>query len=380
MQRDKISVIVPVYNVEAYLSKCIESIIHQTYQNLEILLIDDGSTDGSGPICDAFAEKDARITVIHKKNGGLSDARNTGINHSSGEYLAFVDSDDSLDLHMLEKLYAALKEHDADISICDFCRVDSDGNNYEDGQSNFHTCAGLATGKEVIQRLFEGDYTYYTVAWNKLYKREIFKNIRYPYGRLNEDEFVVHRIFGACKKVVCLNDQLYYYLQRPDGIMGILNSGSRKHRFFNRADALLDRSEYLDSIGMPEYASEAYARCVFLFLRICDTEVDEKNNGCRRQSKVKLAKNRNKQNSSVQTNSAQTNSAHTNSAQTNSAQINSTQNRKDLNKKIKVLRRKLLRSFGLSKYAKGSQRIRLLAVCMVPHLYLFCNKLKEKIR
>lgn len=262
-----ISVIVPVFNVEKYLENCVTSIINQTYANLEILLIDDGSTDRSGALCDQYAGKDSRIQVIHKTNGGLSDARNVGIDHSHGNYLVFVDSDDLIHATMVERLYHALKEQDAEISLCNWVSVD------ERYQPLFTDHASpikdeVLTGEQAIKKLFMANGYYYVVAWNKLYKASLFNDVRFIYGRVNEDEFIVHRLFGQCKSIVCIQDELYYYLQRSDSIMGrIRNSINAEHDIII-AEIMLDRMAYLKTIGLKSYAAEAYQKAAWKYLKI----------------------------------------------------------------------------------------------------------------
>lgn len=191
MQHEILSVIVPVYNVAPYLERCIKSIINQSYQNLEIILIDDGSTDNSGTICDAWAEKDERIMVIHKKNGGLSDARNVGLKVASGAYITFVDSDDWLNLNMYEKLMKIGMAQNCDIVMCNFQKI-SDENSISicnnDYKIEFYdTISALkALITEQIQQ----------VVWNKIYKKELLNGIYFESGRFHEDEFWSYKIIG----------------------------------------------------------------------------------------------------------------------------------------------------------------------------------------
>lgn len=214
-----ISVIVPVYKVEEYLNKCVDSILTQTYRKLEIILVDDGSPDNCPTICDEYAKCDRRVIVIHKENGGLSDARNAGIEIARGEYIGFVDSDDCILPDMYEKLYNALKMNDADMSICNYLKVDKNGSvRYSDRKSHMKT--EVITPKEAMEKLFEEHIGCYVTVWNKLYNRNILENLRFEKGRLHEDEFFVHHAFGKCKKIACIEDGCYLYLQRNDSIMG----------------------------------------------------------------------------------------------------------------------------------------------------------------
>lgn len=219
MDDELISIIVPVYNTEKYIERCIDSIINQTYSNIEIILIDDGTLDKSGEICDLYVNKDKRIRVIHKKNGGLADARNEGIENAKGKYLAFIDSDDYIKNTMIEVLYKNLVKNNADISICDFVQVDENNqmkyNNYSRKEFNM-------ADNSKFENLRNEYYLVTTVQWNKLFRAEIFKNIRYPKGKVNEDEFVVANELYNAKKISYILEPLYYYFQRTDSIMHTL--------------------------------------------------------------------------------------------------------------------------------------------------------------
>ena len=207
-----ISVIVPVYNVEKYLERCVKSIVAQTYKDLEILLIDDGSTDKSGKMCDDFQQTDSRIKVFHKQNGGLSDARNYGIEHSSGEFISFVDSDDYIDEKMLETLHRLITENDADLAVC--------------------SAMDVFEGKEVTQVKEIKDFNLNKVesykymlrgdgipsACNKLYKRQTVGNVRFPVGKLYEDGFFTPQILKKVEKTAVTSKPMYYYFRRADSI------------------------------------------------------------------------------------------------------------------------------------------------------------------
>ncbi|MBR2339971.1 MAG: glycosyltransferase [Clostridia bacterium] len=233
-----ISVIVPVYNVEKYLRKCVDSIIAQTYKNLEIILVDDGSPDNCGAICDEYEEKDGRIKVIHKENGGLSSARNAGLDIASGEYIGFIDSDDFISPRMYERLYDAIKRAGADLCKCDFLRF-SEGQDMEEAIAE-ETLAEerVYCGEDVLDAFSNGGVTFVT-AVNKLYKKELWNDIRFPYGKLHEDEFVAHRIYDKCMSIVSISDCLYYYLQRSESIMHVYNI-----RRLDVVEALCERTEY----------------------------------------------------------------------------------------------------------------------------------------
>lgn len=210
-----ISVIIPVYKVEPYLPKCIESVLHQAYQELEIILVDDGSPDRCGAICDEYAEKDARIRVIHKENGGLSDARNAGMRIATGVYLAFIDSDDWVDGDYFETLYRLLKDNDADLSAISLCSVSDDGS--EVGRSHTGKTI-LLDDSSAMESMFRRD----GLPWcapAKLYKRSLFEGIVYPVGVLMEDKATTYKVFARCKKIVYADLPLYKYLVRQGSIM-----------------------------------------------------------------------------------------------------------------------------------------------------------------
>ncbi len=210
-----ISVIVPVYNVEKYLDQCIESIVRQTYNDLEIILVDDGSTDGSGKICDIWAEKDERIRVLHKDNGGLSDARNAGLDVCGGEYIAFADSDDRIEREMYEVMAAAIESESAD--ICG-CRVVSF--NDKTGETNEIGSDSYIVGKpeEFFEMLYE-DTKFPVSACSKLYRREIWNERRFPTGRVCEDAFVICELIDDVDRLVFVPENLYHYRIRSNSIM-----------------------------------------------------------------------------------------------------------------------------------------------------------------
>lgn len=209
-----ISVIIPVYKVENYLRRCVDSVLAQTYQNMEILLIDDGSPDECPKICEEYAVKDPRIRVVHQENKGLSGARNTGIGQAKGAYLSFLDSDDIYSPYFLESLYRAISAYDADISQCRWEYMH--GDHLKETYRPEAECECL-TGREMLGRLYIQTGAYYVVAWNKLYKKELFKEIRYPEGRIHEDEATTYRLFDLAKKCVLVDNALYGYFVGTGG-------------------------------------------------------------------------------------------------------------------------------------------------------------------
>lgn len=214
MGNDLISIIIPVYKVEEYLEKCIESVLKQTYTNLQIILVDDGSPDNCGKICDEYAKKDSRIEVIHKVNGGLSDARNVGIAKAKGKYIGFVDSDDYIKEDMYEILINLIKEYDADVSICNLYDV-IDGKEYiRNNENGIQEYSRLEILKEVLL-----DKNIQSYAWNKLYKKELFDEIKYPIGKKYEDIGTTFYVFEKCNKIVVTSKPEYYYLKRSDSLV-----------------------------------------------------------------------------------------------------------------------------------------------------------------
>lgn len=209
-----ISIIIPVYKVEKYLEKCIQSVINQTYENLQIILVDDGSPDNCGKICDEYAKKDHRIEVIHKSNGGLSDARNKGLEIAKGEYIGFVDSDDYIEADMYEVLYNLLKQYNADVSICNFYTVSQGKISIKNADNGINEYNRIEILKEILL-----DKNIQSYAWNKLYKKELFDEIKYPIGKKYEDIGTTFFLLEKCNKVVVTGKSEYYYINRQDSIV-----------------------------------------------------------------------------------------------------------------------------------------------------------------
>ena len=212
-----VSVIVPIYKVENVLHYCIDSILNQTYKDFELILVDDGSPDNSGKICYDYAEKDSRIKVIHKKNGGLSDARNVGMAVATGEYISFIDSDDYVSDDFFECLLDIMNKENSDIAECSVVKF------YEDNRfDEFSDDLSVKTydTQDAMSALI-AENQFHQHVWNKLYKTELVKDIPYAVGKLNEDEFWTYQVFGRANKVSKLNKTMYYYFQRNSSIMGV---------------------------------------------------------------------------------------------------------------------------------------------------------------
>ncbi len=214
-----ISVIVPIYNAEKYLEKCLDSIVGQSYRHLEIILVNDGSMDRSGNICDRYAAGDRRIKVIHRENGGLSAARNAGLDIATGEYLGFVDSDDWLEIDMYQFLLDDLLSVGADIAVCGFFHTFDDYEMPNDKSFSYRVLERTDALKLLLKDRVMQNYI-----WCKLYKQELFEGIRMPEGRIFEDAFTQHLIFEKARKVVMHNVPKYHYLQREDSICGRIRS------------------------------------------------------------------------------------------------------------------------------------------------------------
>lgn len=210
----KISIIVPVYKVEKYIHKCVNSILVQTFTDFELILVDDGSPDNCGRICDEYASKDNRIKVIHKKNGGLSDSRNAGLNIASGEYVGFVDSDDYIENDMYQKLINVCNSNEVDISMCG--RYDVSINNEIKSRFSFDG-QKIWSGKEAIGNLLTWN-DIDSSACDKLFKRDIFEELRFPVGKYNEDIYIMVNVLDKINKIVHIGESKYYYFHRPNSI------------------------------------------------------------------------------------------------------------------------------------------------------------------
>ncbi len=264
MSKELISVIVPVYNVEKYMERCIDSIIAQTLKNIEIILVDDGSTDSSGSICDRYAEFDDRIKVIHKENGGLSDARNAGMAIASGKWYSFIDSDDYITENFLEDLYTAAIDNNCRIAVCNMVRI------YEDGETEkFYAPTNSL-------ELLKNDKRYETLkqpsVCNKLFKSDLFDNVIFPKGKYYEDTFVYHILIHRANSAILTGNSGYFYYSRRDSILG---QAKYTERYFDFVEAVYKRVTYLLEHNVDQYAQEA---CLSLYAAVAAAEKNiEKN-------------------------------------------------------------------------------------------------------
>lgn len=261
IMHELISVIVPIYNVEKYIDRCVKSICKQTYKNLDIILVDDGSPDKCGVICDAYASHDSRIVVVHKENGGLSDARNAGLSICQGKYVTFIDSDDYIEHDYIETLYTSLVENQADISIGDYLYETENGlviNSYLNSGKVRILNQKEAIGELCKLKLFSNS------AWGKLYPTEFFSDIRYPKGKIYEDIPVTYRLILKAKRVVFCEKPIYHYIFRLQAI----SKGSFKPQ---RLDALqfVKQMKYDIVQIYPEYkellANREFEECIYIY-------------------------------------------------------------------------------------------------------------------
>lgn len=251
---DLISVIVPVYKVEDYLDRCVQSIVDQTYTNLDIILVDDGSPDRCPQMCDEWAKRDGRIRVIHKENGGLSDARNAGLRVAAGAFVAFVDSDDDVDLQYIEALYRALNDAQADVAECGVLLTDEDGQVLR--ERNCEEESVCLDRIEALRRLILEKGVFQTV-WNKLYRRTVIEGIDFEVGKCHEDDFWTYQVLERVERMVVIKRPLYHYLQRASGIMGEGYSVKRLDGLEARYRRMQDLQKY------PELADLARQNAVF---------------------------------------------------------------------------------------------------------------------
>lgn len=234
-EQSLISVIVPVYNVERSLDRCVRSITEQTYRHLEIILVDDGSPDECPRMCDEWAGQDDRIRVVHKPNGGLSDARNAGLNVMHGDFVAFVDSDDYVEPDYVDSLYVGIA--DADMSVCSIICEDSAGKLRKGSEPITEKRSAVSSEEYLRHALLDWRLV---VACNKLYAASIWNQLRFPVGRVHEDEYVLHQVVSRCKNINVLPDGLYHYVSTDNSIT---HSGF-SIRNLDRLEALVQRLEH----------------------------------------------------------------------------------------------------------------------------------------
>lgn len=265
----KISVIVPIYNVEKYLRQCIDSIINQTYKNLEIILVNDGSPDNCGAICDEYSSKDERIKVIHKKNGGLSDARNVGLEIASGDFISFVDSDDWIDIDTYEIMMNNIIKYNANIAVSNINYVYDEKSKPKYDEENIH----IFNREEAMNELIH-DGLVQAVVWNKIYKKELLDNMQFKVGKLNEDEFFTYKICARAEKIVYIPNILYQYRQRENSIMS--NYSIKR---LDGVEALYERLQFIRKEFPHLYVQDklifCYA-CIYHYQMILRNRINDK--------------------------------------------------------------------------------------------------------
>ena len=268
--RDTISIIVPVYKVEGLLDRCVASVTAQTYHDWELILVDDGSPDGCGKICDGWAARDSRIRVIHQPNGGLSAARNAGIELAGGKWLAFLDSDDWWAETFLEEMSEALRQAEADMAICGWV------SEFEDGSPSQERLPekGVRTSYEALEILSGTEGVLFVTAWNRLIRRSLWKELRFPPGKLHEDEYTAHLVLDRMPRIAVLDRPLVHYWQRKGSITAI--AGDLRH--WDGAEAFAQRYRYFAEQGYKDLLPltfEKFRYQYFLCLRELDTDSPE---------------------------------------------------------------------------------------------------------
>jgi len=284
-----ISVIVPVYKVEHYLRKCVDSVVAQTYTNLEIILVNDGSPDNCGKICDEYAENEERAKVIHKSNGGTSDARNTGLDVARGNFIAFIDSDDFVSTNYIEYLYDLITKYDADISICNYLPVREDGVVIKSRNS---LIKDKFYQKEYFKLLFsamlyEENIAIYDSPCIKLYKKDLFTNVRFPKGKLFEDVRTIPKLFHKAEKIIFGKEKHYFYQIRQ-------NSATTKKFSCNTFELIEATKEMCQFVGnnyegLEKACARRYVSAMFCVLRrLVETDNYDKKEACLLRKKILL--------------------------------------------------------------------------------------------
>lgn len=250
----KLSIIIPVYNVRRWLEETVQSVLNQTFRDFELILVDDGASDGSAELCDAFAAGDSRVRVIHQENAGVSAARNAGLDAAQGEYIGWVDSDDIVEKDMFQRLMTLAETHNADIAQCHHDRASALNGSDRSDDVKFLDGAGF------VRRMFTkqgGDYTNQVALWSKIYRKELWQNIRFPVGQVYEDEMQTYKVCLKAEKIVETEDILYHYVKRENSII----TGESYKKMLDKQKALADRLAYL-----PEKMPELKALCAQTFL------------------------------------------------------------------------------------------------------------------
>lgn len=273
-KEDLISIVIPVYKVEKYLEKCIKSIINQTYKNLEIIIVDDGSPDKCPQMCDEFAQSDKRIKVIHKQNGGLSDARNAGIDVAKGKYITFVDSDDYVSDDYVEYMYNLIKKYNTKIATCEtkIVHVESDEKNQEQFIENIE----VLPARDLFYKILFAQKSDVS-AYSKLYETALFSDIRYPKGVVYEDTATTYKLIEKCDKIATGNKKCYFYFSRPNSISKMSGFNKNEIDYIKNTNEMLNylQNKYPD-LGQAIDRFDLYANFRILRLLLFTTPRDKK--------------------------------------------------------------------------------------------------------
>lgn len=248
-----VTVVVPVYEAERFLDRCVESIVKQTYKNIEVILVDDGSSDNSPNICEQWAERDSRVIVIHQNNSGVSVARNIGLSNANGQYVMMVDSDDYICSTMIERMCEVMKIQNVDMVICDFEKGNKDKYLFEYNQENE---IKIMNPEMALKEIYKNDKSalQYVAPWAKLYKKVLFDGIMYPEGKIFEDIYVTHKLILKCQKIGVISQKMIYYYQHSESIMNC-----RFHvKKLDYLEALKERIEIYQQNNLEELRNIAY--------------------------------------------------------------------------------------------------------------------------
>lgn len=271
---DLISIIIPVYNVEKYVAECLDSVLSQDYSNIEVIVVDDGSTDQSGVICDQFAEKDSRIRVIHKKNEGVAATRNVGLKNVSPEakYIGFVDSDDIVSKNLYTNLVEAITENHADMAITGFARINDD-HKFLEKPSEGIIREGTFSKEEIINQSVEAGGWCFRILWNKLYKKELFKGLSFVEKKIHEDEAISYSLIMRCRKVSCIESSDYYY--RVSNSQSIMQNRTKK-RNADLLDAFLFNTKLLAKHRYNYAAGKMMLRAAMEYGSLCRDKFEQR--------------------------------------------------------------------------------------------------------
>lgn len=285
VEKDTISVIIPVHNVEPFLEYCLDSVIGQSYKNLEIILVNNGSNDNSGEICERYAKTDKRIQVINEERGDVALARNLGIERATGTYISFIDSDDYIHPNFYKRLYELIIQNDVDIAECSYCRIPlSKKDSFFDIVDNENKINGgkieVYDNKEAVSRLYSANSEiaiHKIVVWNKLYKKELWNDVRFPIGRLHEDDHTTYKVLYTARNILSVSDVLYGYIQTKDSIM---RKSFKEKRIDDTLSAYISAFNFFhehNDINMEGMARRKYLEfCIELSFKVNNSELVNK--------------------------------------------------------------------------------------------------------